>query len=74
MKKLAEVLTRLRLDLAVSRARSLATTTEELWMELAGRFPVRALVIDPLTRWPARWLWRGAAGQVMAVVIGGFSQ
>jgi len=71
MKRLAEVLTRLRLDIAVSRARALATTTEELWMELAERFPVQALVIDPLTRWPARWLWRGVSGQVMAVVIGG---
>jgi len=73
MKKLAEVLTRLRLDIAVSRARSLATTTEELWVELAGRFPVQALVIDPFTRWPARWLWRDKAGQVRAVVIGGYS-
>lgn len=72
MKRLAEVLTRLRLDLAVSRARSMATTTEELWMELAERFPVQALVIDPLTRWPARWLWRDRAGQVRAVVIGGY--
>lgn len=62
---------RLRLDIAVSRARRLATTTEELWMELAGRFPVQALVIDPSTRWPACWLWRDPAGQVMAVVIGG---
>lgn len=71
MKRLAEVLTRLRLDIAVSRARSLATTTEELWVELAGRFPVQALVIDPATRWPSRWVWRGAGGQVMGVVIGG---
>lgn len=71
MKRLAEVLTRLRLDIAVSRARTLATTTEELWMDLAGRFPVQALVIDPLTHWPARWLWRNRAGGVQAVIIGG---
>lgn len=50
MKKLAEVLTRLRLDIAVTRARSLATTTEELWLELAGRFPLQALVIGPITK------------------------
>lgn len=71
MKRLAEVLARLRLDIAVTRARSLATSTEELWLELAGRFPVQALVIDPLTRWPARWLWRGDGGRVVGVVIGG---
>lgn len=71
MKRLAEVLARLRLDIAVTRTRHLATTTEEIWMEIAGLFPVQALVIDPLTRWPARWLWRGDSGRVVGVVIGG---
>lgn len=71
MRRLADVLTKLRLDIAVSSSRRWTTTTEELWMELAELFPVQALVIDPLTRWPARWLWRGAGGQVVAVIIGG---
>lgn len=71
MKRLAEVLTRLRLDISIQRTRHVVSTTEELWMELAGRFPVQALVIDPLTSWPTRWLWRGTGGRVMAVVIGG---
>lgn len=71
MKRLADVLTRLRLDIAINRSRHWTTTTEELWLELAGLFPVQALVIDPLTRWPSHWLWRGAGGRVMAVVIGG---
>jgi len=71
MKRLAEVLTRLRLDISIKRTRYVVTTTEELWMELAERFPVQALVIDPLARWPSRWLWFNREGHVMAIVIGG---
>lgn len=71
MKRLADVLTRLRLDISIKRTRELANATEELWLTMAEEFPVQALVIDPLTRWPRRWLWHSDTGQVMAVIIGG---
>jgi hypothetical protein len=65
------VVTRLRADIAVKRARSQAGDTEELWLELAQAFPVQTEVIDPWAKWPARWLWRARDGRVQGIVIGG---
>lgn len=69
--RLADVVTRLRADIAVVRARNQASDTAELWLELAREFPVQAGVIDPWSRWPPSWVWRGRDGRVQGIVIGG---